>query len=113
MAAVVAVARKLIPEKIRSLEPQYLILFGGLGLILAFLVIAPLAILLFYSLWSVGPADMEPGSFTLEHYRKAFLDESTYSLLLNTAVFGIGSVIFGLILGVSLAWVVELSLIHI
>jgi|TARA_Y100000996_G_scaffold123627_1_gene93134 iron(III) transport system permease protein len=107
LAAVVAVARKLIPEKIRSLEPQYLILFGGLGLILAFLVIAPLAILLFYSLWSVGPADMEPGSFTLEHYRKAFLDESTYSLLLNTAVFGIGSVIFGLILGVSLAWVVE------
>jgi iron(III) transport system permease protein len=96
----------LLPNRLTNLEPQYVIFVGGLGLILVLLVIVPLAILLFYSLWSVGPAD-PGGSFTLENYRKTFLSSTTYTLLFNTAVFGIGSVALGLVFGVSLAWIVE------
>ncbi len=106
MATATQVARRVLPGRLANLEPQYVIFVGGLGLILALLVIAPLAILLFYSLWSVGPVD-DGGSFTLENYRKTFLSSTTYELLFNTAVFGIGSVAVGLAFGVSLAWVVE------
>ncbi len=106
MATATQAARRLLPNRLTNLEPQYVIFVGGLGLILVLLVIVPLAILLFYSLWSVGPAD-PGGSFTLENYRKTFLSSTTYTLLFNTAVFGIGSVALGLVFGVSLAWIVE------
>ena len=106
MASAAQAVRRVLPGRFANLEPQYVIFVGGLGLILALLVIMPLAILLFYSLWSVGPVD-DGGSFTLENYRKTFFSSSTYELLFNTAVFGIGSVAIGLVFGVSLAWVVE------
>lgn len=106
MATATQVARRVLPGRLANLEPQYVIFVGGLGFILALLVIAPLAILLFYSLWSVGPVD-DGGSFTLENYRKTFLSSATYELLFNTAVFGVGSVAVGLAFGVSLAWIVE------
>lgn len=106
MATATQAARRILPNRLTNLEPQYVIFVGGLGLILVLLVIVPLAILLFYSLWSVGPAD-SGGSFTLENYRKTFLSSTTYRLLYNTAVFGIGSVALGLVFGVSLAWIVE------
>ena len=106
MAVGTHISRRLIPARLTNLEPQYIILVGGLGLLLGFLILAPLGILLFYSLWSVGPAD-SGGHFTLQNYANTFLEGSTYRLLFNTAVFGIGSVIIGLLLGVTLAWVVE------
>ncbi len=106
MAIASRVARRALPSRLANAEPQYVIFVGGLGLILALLVLAPLAILLFYSLWSVGPAD-SGGHFTLENYRKTFLNSTTYELLFNTAVFGVGSVALGLVFGVTLAWVVE------
>lgn len=97
---------KVLPDRLLNMEPHQIILIGGLGLILGFLILAPLGILLFYSLWSVGPTD-SGGSFTLDNYRETFLAGSTYRLLFNTAVFGLGSVAIGLAIGVSLAWVVE------
>lgn len=106
MATATQAARRILPGRLAALEPQYVILIGGLGAILVLLVVVPLGILLFYSLWSVGPVD-DGGSFTLENYRKTFLSGSTYRLLFNTAVFGIGSVAVGLVFGVSLAWIVE------
>ena len=106
MATATQAVRRILPNRLTNLEPQYVIFVGGLGLILVLLVIVPLAILLFYSLWSVGPAD-SGGSFTLENYKKTFLSSTTYRLLYNTAVFGIGSVALGLVFGVSLAWIVE------
>lgn len=99
-------ARRSIRAQLAHVQPQNVAMLAGLGFLLVLLVLAPLGILLFYSLWSVGPAD-SGGSFTLEHYRATFLATSTYKLLWNTAVFGIGSVLLGLLLGVSLAWVVE------
>lgn len=106
MAISTQAVRRALPGRFATVEPQYVILVGGLGLILALLVIAPLVILLFYSLWSVGPAD-PGGSFTLENYRKTFLSSTTYELLFNTAAFGLGSVAIGLVFGVTLAWIVE------
>ena len=106
MAISTQAVRRALPGRFATIEPQYVILVGGLGLILALLVIAPLVILLFYSLWSVGPAD-PGGSFTLENYRKTFLSSTTYELLFNTAAFGLGSVAIGLVFGVTLAWIVE------
>lgn len=106
MAIASQVTRRVLPGRFANMEAQYVILVGGLGLVLALLVIAPLVILLFYSLWSVGPAD-SGGSFTLENYRKTFLSGATYRLLFNTAVFGVGSVAVGLVFGVALAWLVE------
>lgn len=106
MAVSTQAVRRALPSRFATIEPQYVILVGGLGLILALLVIAPLLILLFYSLWSVGPAD-PGGSFTLENYRKTFLSSTTYELLFNTAAFGLGSVAIGLVFGVTLAWIVE------
>ncbi len=106
MATATQAVRRILPNRLTNLEPQYVIFVGGLGLILVLLVVVPLAILLFYSLWSVGPAD-SGGSFTLENYKKTFLSSTTYRLLYNTAVFGIGSVALGLVFGVSLAWIVE------
>ncbi len=89
-----------------NIGSQENVIFGGLGGLLVLLVLLPLGILLFYSFWSVGPADSD-GTFTLTNYTSTFFDPSTYRLLFNTLVFAAGSMVIGLIFGISLAWLIE------
>jgi iron(III) transport system permease protein len=89
-----------------SADPQQTAVLGGLGALLGVLVLLPLGILLFYSIWSVGPAETG-GAFTLSNYTHTFVDPTTYRLLFNTLVFAAGSMVIGLVLGISLAWLIE------
>ncbi len=70
-----------------------------------YLVIGPLFMLIFSSFRTVAPGD--PGPFTLENYREAYLSKETYELLLNTAKFAFISLFVGLSIGVFFAWLVE------
>ena len=90
----------------RGTDPQVLIVVGSLGVLLAFLVLVPLILVLWFSLRTAGPG--EPGgTFTLENYAETFLNPLTYELLINTFWFSLGSVIVGLIIGVGFAWLIE------
>lgn len=100
-----AMVRRSIVRRAGS-DPLELAILGALGIVLVLLVLLPLAILLFYSFWSTGPTE-KGGSLTLVNYTETFLSVSTYRLLFNTLVFAAGSVTIGLILGISLAWLIE------
>ena len=90
----------------RGTDPQVLIVVGSLGVLLAFLVLVPLILVLWFSLRTAGPG--EPGgTFTLENYAETFLNPLTYELLINTFWFSLGSVIVGLVIGVGFAWLIE------
>ncbi len=81
-------------------------LFGWLTLgAVAWLVIVPLFLVVFFSLQR-EPL-MEVGGLTLFHYFQIYVDPGTYQLILNTLLFGAGSILTGFAFAVPLAWLVE------
>jgi iron(III) transport system permease protein len=80
----------------------------GLFAVVAFLVVAPLVLLVLGS-FSVAPL---PGEFTLSgltlnNYKTVWLDPSTYNVISNTVIYVIGASTFGLTIAIGLAWLVE------
>ena len=72
--------------------------------LVAFLILFPLAMLLYGSFWTSRPGF--PGAFTVENYLTAYGDYETYRLLFNTALMiGAKTVIAGTI-ALLLAWIV-------
>jgi iron(III) transport system permease protein len=77
----------------------------GMGLVLGYLVLVPLALMILSS-FRPGGFPLDPG-FTLANYRAAYGDSGFPALLGSTLVFGIGSTLLALVLGTGLAWLVE------
>ncbi len=89
--------------RIRSPSLPFLAMSLVTGLV-AFLILFPLAMLLYGSFWTSRPGF--PGTFTLENYLTAYGDYETYQLLFNTALMiGAKTVIAGTI-ALLLAWIV-------
>ncbi|MEQ9812624.1 MAG: iron ABC transporter permease [Azospirillaceae bacterium] len=77
----------------------------GVGALLVWLVVVPLILLLISSVRPTGfPTD--PG-FTLQHYVDTYTDRRFWELAGNTAIFAVGSTLFALLIGITLAWLVE------
>ena len=91
--------------RLRGRDFEVLAVLGSLGALLAFLVVVPLVLVLWFSFRSGGPT--EDGGLTLQNYRDTFLNPLTYELMVNTLVFSFGSIIVGLIIGVGFAWLFE------
>src|SRR5882757_6958400 len=79
----------------------------GVGLLLAYLVLLPLALVVLSS-FRPGGFPLDPG-FTLRNYVTAYGDPGFPTLLGATLLFAIGSSSVALVLGVALAWLVERS----
>lgn len=76
-----------------------------LGVVLGYIVLVPLALLLWSSVKPTGlPRD---AGFTLDHYRDVYGDPDTLVLAANSAIFAVGSTVIALVVGVGLAWLVE------
>lgn len=71
-----------------------------------YLVLIPLIFLLWNSFHG-APSPMDAGPLTLNNYIKAYINPSTYTMLLNTLWFALGSVVIGVGLGVAFAWLIE------
>ena len=87
-------------------DPQVVAVVSWLGVLMAFLVVVPLLLVLWFSLRSAGPGE-SGGEFTLANYRETFGNPLTYELLLNTFWFSVGSIVVGLVIGVGFAWLIE------
>jgi iron(III) transport system permease protein len=79
----------------------------GMGLLLGYLVLVPLALVILSS-FRPGGFPLDPG-FTLGNYVTAFGDPGFPALLRTTVFFALGSSAVALLLGVGLAWLVERS----
>jgi iron(III) transport system permease protein len=79
----------------------------GVGLLLAYLVLLPLALVILSS-FRPGGFPLDPG-FTLRNYATAYGDPGFPALLGATLMFALGSSSVALILGLGLAWLVERS----
>jgi iron(III) transport system permease protein len=77
--------------------------------VLGYLALAPLLMLLFTSVKETADRlPFEAGTpFTLDNYLHLILDPSTYPILLNTAVFVVGSLAIGMGIAVPIAWLIE------
>jgi iron(III) transport system permease protein len=83
----------------------WMILFVALGAVLVVLVGLPVVGLVAGSVSVTGlPGDW---TFTLAHYWSVLGDARTYTLLLTSLAFALGSVVIGLGIGAPLAWFVE------
>jgi iron(III) transport system permease protein len=83
----------------------WLLLFGGTGVVLVYLVGTPLLALL-VSTVRPGGLPLEDG-FTLQHYQSVLGDAHTYEVLSTSLVFAAGSVLVAFAFGAPLAWFVE------
>ncbi|HET7089433.1 MAG TPA: iron ABC transporter permease [Anaerolineae bacterium] len=80
-------------------------IMGGTILFVFYLAGVPLLLLLWGSLKIGGPTEVS--ALTLENFREAYSDPRSYTLLLNSVVYAGGTCLFSLILGTSLAFVIE------
>ena len=72
--------------------------------LVAFLVLFPLGMLLFGSLWTSRPGF--PGSFTLDNYLKAYTSGETYQVLLTTVLLIGAKTVLAVVFATTLAWIV-------
>jgi iron(III) transport system permease protein len=71
-------------------------------------VLGPLLFLLLGSISSARmPSELWTSPLTLANHIKVWSDPSAYAVLVNSIIFAAGSTFFGLIMAVSLAWLVE------
>ncbi len=90
----------------RGTDPRLFAVVASLLALLAFLIVVPLVLVLWFSIRTNGPGEVG-GSFTLSNYADTFLNPLTYELLINTFWFSLGSVAVGLSIGVGFAWLIE------
>jgi iron(III) transport system permease protein len=77
---------------------------SSVTLLVSFLILFPLAMLLYGSFWTERPGF--PGNFTLNNYITAYGDLDTYKVFLNTALLIGSKTIFAGIVALALAWIV-------
>lgn len=75
--------------------------------VVAYLVLAPLVLMLISVVKPDTNLPTEPGALTLANIKAVYGDPATYHLLLNTLIFAVGSLIIGLAIAAGLAWLVE------
>lgn len=98
----------LLPKKqwynFDFMKMLYLVMF----LIVSYIVLVPMVILLYSSVGSTkGTLPFEQLTFTMDNYIAVLTNPLTYSLLGNTVVFTVGSILIGISIAVFLAWVLE------
>ncbi|MBI2211640.1 MAG: hypothetical protein HYU47_13775, partial [Deltaproteobacteria bacterium] len=80
----------------------------GVFLLVLFFVLAPLFFLILGSFSTARlPTDFSLSTMGLVNYFKVYSDPGTYELFTNTVIYVAGSVVLGISLAVSLAWLVE------
>jgi iron(III) transport system permease protein len=91
----------------RLTEPRMLIL-TAVVVVLVYLVIGPLAMLLFTSLRSADVLPLDPAAtWTLANYAEVLRDPATYRLLANTLIVSTGSMGLAFVISALLAWLIE------
>jgi iron(III) transport system permease protein len=73
--------------------------------LLTFLVVIPVAMLFFGSVWTGDPGT--PGSFTLSHYVETFSSPGFVNTFVLTVIYGFGSTTLALFLSVPLAYLLQ------
>lgn len=81
------------------------LLFWFLVILVAYLILVPLGVLVWYSFTDAPPG--RGGSFTLENYIKTYSNPETYSWLLNSLIFSVGTCAVAFSVGFLFAWLVE------
>lgn len=92
----------------RLVNWQLFLLIATTGLVF-YLVMGPLLVSFIATFKQKGTLPFEPGALTLENYRQVFLDPATWTLLVNTFVFAVGSLALGMSVALLLGWLVERS----
>jgi len=82
------------------------LLAGGMALVIACLIVPPVFVLLQNSLFTTNP-DGSHGAITFDYFSKLFQEEGILRSGANSLKFAVLTTFFSLILGGSLAWVVE------
>ncbi len=91
--------------RLSRLSDARLWIMGGTILFVFYLAGVPLLLLLWGSLKVGSPTEVS--ALTLENFREAYSDPRSYTLLVNSIVYAAGTCLFSLILGTSLAFVIE------
>ena len=79
----------------------------GMLVLLVVLVAAPLVLMFAISLLPNGVLSGEAPRLTFDHYIQLFADPVTWRLLLNTGAYTVGTIVSGLSIAFTLAWLME------
>ncbi|MFQ5855964.1 MAG: ABC transporter permease [Anaerolineae bacterium] len=102
---VTAVRRWPLRLNLPRLTDSRLWIMGGTILFVLYLAGVPLALLLWGSLKVGNP--VEVSALTLANFREAYGDPRSYTLLWNSVIYAAGTCVFSLVLGMSMAWIIE------
>ncbi len=80
--------------------------FALVGGITAYLILVPMGILL-WSSFRTGRPGFPGGTYTLANYITAYMDPSTFSVLLNTVAYAGSGTIISIIISITFAWLLE------
>lgn len=83
------------------------VLLAAVAAIIAYLVLSPIAFLVISSLRRYELAGSIRHVFTFDNYREAYLTPDFLTALGNSVTYAIGGMLLALVIGTSLAWVVE------
>lgn len=103
-----AIQKKLNPQRVSQERiTQQQVALPAITLITAFLVVAPLLVLFRTSLLPPGSLPFDTVKLTLSNFFLAYVNPATLRLLYNTILYASGSVLLGLIIACTLAWLLE------
>src|SRR4029077_8246747 len=88
-----------------GLEAKWLLIGAPVALVV-WLSLVPLVFLIWQSFLTPQTATV-PARFTLENFRTAYFSAETFRLFFNSVQYAIGTAVFALCLGTTLAWMNE------
>ena len=98
-----APAVRALRSRLKAFQRPSNFVFLGVGGTLAFLTLYPTFFLLYGSLTDT-PIGV-PGRFTLSNYIEAYSDLETYTLMMNSIVFALGSSTLSILIALTLGWI--------
>lgn len=95
-------------QRIRRRLSGKIFMVAACTAVVFYVVLGPMCLVIISSLKATkDKLPFEPTPFSFHNYVQAYLDPSTYALLLNTVIFAGGTMTVGIILAVFFAWLVE------
>ncbi|MFQ5614036.1 MAG: ABC transporter permease [Anaerolineae bacterium] len=94
-----------LPLGLPRLTDSRLWIMGGTILFVFYLAGVPLVLLLWGSLKVGNPTEFS--ALTLSNFQEAYSDPRSYTLLLNSVAYAAGTCLFSLVLGTSMAFIIE------
>lgn len=106
MANAAPASVRVLRPPLRARLPFQSLLPAAIALVVAYLTLIPLVFLI-YGTFFTPTFGGQAGVFTLQNYVRAYTDRAALTILANSLLFSLGTMLVALAIGTALAWITE------